>query len=407
LVAPGRVGYSKARVSRFAGKVQQLTGPVMAKAMEDTAFYRYHRLLALNEVGNEPELPGLDLSEFHQRMAGRAISLPHSMVATATHDTKRGEDARMRILALAELAPDWSQAVHRWMGINERLIRGGIRRTPSRAHEYMLYQALVGSWPFEGPLGDFPQRIQAFAIKAAREGKQETSWGNPNQVYEEGLTQFIERILDPAESAPFIEDFGEFVRRPALLGALNGLSQTVLKATLPGLPDFYQGTELWDLSLVDPDNRRPVDFAQRAALVERLAMNLDWSSLSAQWPDGSIKLALIRRLLELRAEFPNVFLNGRYEPIEVSGPDREHVIAYARIGRRNVVVVAVGRNFSKFTDGGRRWPKGGEWDVALNLDRFNILEDAVGREPFRSGSISAVKPFGTMPLAVMRGTLRR
>jgi (1->4)-alpha-D-glucan 1-alpha-D-glucosylmutase len=271
----------------------------------------------------------------------------------------------------------------------------------------MLYQALVGSWPFEGPLGDFPQRIQAFAIKAAREGKQETSWGNPNQVYEEGLTQFIERILDPAESAPFIEDFGEFVRRPALLGALNGLSQTVLKATLPGLPDFYQGTELWDLSLVDPDNRRPVDFAQRAALVERLAMNLDWSSLSAQWPDGSIKLALIRRLLELRAEFPNVFLNGRYEPIEVSGPDREHVIAYARIGRRNVVVVAVGRNFSKFTDGGRRWPKGGEWDVALNLDRFNILEDAVGREPFRSGSISAVKPFGTMPLAVMRGTLRR
>jgi (1->4)-alpha-D-glucan 1-alpha-D-glucosylmutase len=406
-VAPGRTGYSKARVSRFAGKVQQLTGPIMAKAMEDTAFYRYHRLLALNEVGNEPNLPGLGLNEFHSRMTARAISQPHSMIATATHDTKRGEDARMRILALAELAPDWNIAVQRWMSLNEKLADSRSRRAPSQAHEYMLYQALLGSWPPGGPDGDFPQRMQAYAIKAAREGKQETSWANPNQVYEEGLTGFIQRILDPAESAEFIRDFGELARRSALIGALNGLSQTVLKATLPGLPDFYQGTELWDLSLVDPDNRRPVDFAGRAEALERLATGPDWPSLVANWPDGRVKLALIHRLLQLRAEFPNVFVNGRYEPVEVTGAHSNHIIAFARIGRRNTVIVAVGRHFAPFSDAGRRLPAGAQWDAELRVDGFNILEDAIRREPFRARSASAATLFETMPVAVLRGTVRK
>jgi (1->4)-alpha-D-glucan 1-alpha-D-glucosylmutase len=407
LVAPGRVGYSKARVSRFAGKVQQLTGPVMAKSMEDTAFYRYHRLLALNEVGNEPDLGGLDLGEFHSRMAARAISQPHSMVATATHDTKRGEDARMRILALAELASDWGAAVERWMAINEKLTAGGPPRAPSRAHEYMLYQALVGSWPEEGEGRDFVERMQAYAVKAAREGKQETSWANPNQAYEEGLTGFIQRILDPARSSEFIRDFEEFVRRPALIGALNGLSQTVLKATLPGIPDFYQGTEFWDQSLVDPDNRRPVDFAARASALAKLTQAPDWNALIAKHSEGGIKLALIHRLLKLRAEFPNVFVNGRYEQVETTGPHRDHIIAFARIGRRNAVVVAVGRHMGQLTSQGRNWPRGAQWDAALNLDRFNVLEDSIRREPFRADSLSAAKLFEAMPVAVLRGTVRR
>jgi (1->4)-alpha-D-glucan 1-alpha-D-glucosylmutase len=407
LVAPGRTGYSKARVSRFAGKVQQLTGPVMAKAMEDTAFYRYHRLLALNEVGNEPVLPGLELSEFHSRMAARAISQPHSMIATATHDTKRGEDARMRILALAELAADWKMAVRRWMSLNEKLAESGSRRIPSRAHEYMLYQALVGAWPLGGLGDDFLKRMQNYALKAAREGKQETSWANPNQVYEEGLTRFIQRILDPAESAEFMRDFGEFASRSALIGMLNGLSQTVLKATLPGLPDFYQGTEFWDLSLVDPDNRRRVDFAARAEALERLASGPDWPSMVANWPDGRVKLALIHRLLQLRAEFPNVFVNGRYEPVEVTGAHCNSVIAFARIGRRNAVIVTVGRHFAPFTDAGRRLPTGAQWDAELRVDGFNILEDAIRREPFRARSLCGTTLFETMPVAVVRATVRR
>jgi (1->4)-alpha-D-glucan 1-alpha-D-glucosylmutase len=379
----------------------------MAKAMEDTAFYRYHRLLALNEVGNEPDLSGLELNEFHSRMAARAISQPHSMVATATHDTKRGEDARMRILALAELAPDWNSAVQRWMALNEKLAESGSRRAPSHAHEYMLYQALLGSWPFEGPGGNFSKRMQDYAVKAAREGKQETSWANPNQAYEEGLTRFIQRILDPAESAEFIRDFGEFAGRSALIGALNGLSQTVLKATLPGVPDFYQGTEFWDFSLVDPDNRRPVGFVARGEALERLAAGPDWPSMVTNWPDGRVKLALIRRLLQLRAEFPNVFVNGRYEPVAVSGAHSNQIIAFARIGRRNAVIVAVGRHFAPFTDGGRRLPAGAQWDAQLQVDGFNILEDAIRREPFRARSVSAATLFETMPVAVLRGTVRR
>ena len=407
LIAPPRTGYSKPKVSRFAAKVQQVTGPVMAKAMEDTSFYRYHRLLALNEVGNEPDLPGLDLDEFHTRMAGRAISQPHSMVATATHDTKRGEDARMRILALAELAPLWRTAVERWRALNEHLITLEPARTPSHGHEYMLYQALVGSWPSEGPNKEFLRRMQAYAVKAAREGKQETNWANPDERYEAGLTQFLEHILNPAKSAEFVRDFADLAGRTALIGALNGLSQTVLKAMLPGVPDFYQGTEFWDLSLVDPDNRRPIDFSSRAEAVAKLAARPDWSSLAANWPDGRIKLALIHRLLQLRTEFPNVFFNGRYERIEVTGRDRDHIIAFARIGRRNAVLVAVARHFASATDDGRRWPDASRWDAALNVTRFNILEDGIRREPFRSRDASAGVLFSTMPIAVLRGTVRR
>ncbi len=262
LIAPGRSGYSTARVRRFAFKVQQFTGPMMAKSLEDTAFYRYARLLALNEVGGDPDLPGLSPHEFHCRMRLRQEETPHGLIATATHDTKRGEDARMRVLAIAELPDDWMSAVTEWRRLNVRLVHDANgQRAPSGVLEYMIYQTLIGAWPLEGVGADFADRMETYAIKAAREGKVETSWINPDEPYEAGVKRFVRGILDPAQSAEFIASFDRLARRAALLGALNSLSQLTLKATMPGVPDFYQGTEFWDLSLVDPDNRRPVDFS--------------------------------------------------------------------------------------------------------------------------------------------------
>ena len=195
LIGPGRAGYSIARVRRFAFKVQQFTGPMMAKSMEDTAFYRYHRLLALNEVGGDPAAGALSVADFHERMTERAAKSPHGLTATATHDSKRGEDARARLIALAELADEWSQNVREWRGLNAGLV-GSSRssRMPSSAHEYMLYQALLGAWPLAGLDAGFIERMVAYAIKAAREGKQQTSWLAPNETYEAGLAQFLGRF---------------------------------------------------------------------------------------------------------------------------------------------------------------------------------------------------------------------
>src|SRR4051812_4918313 len=274
LVAPGRSGHSIRRVRRFAFKAQQFTGPMMAKSMEDTAFYRYHRLLALNEVGGDPAVGALPVEEFHRLMQARTESLPHGLTATATHDTKRGEDARARILALSEIADNWSEAVREWRDLNAQAEQDPAK-PPTPAHEYMLYQALIGAWPLDGIDRGFVERMQAYAVKAAREGKEQTSWLAPNEIYESGLKDFLARILDPTSSAAFLESFQRVARHTALLGALNSLTQITVKTTMPGVPDFYQGTEYWDLSLVDPDNRRPVDFAARNAALAQLGDDPD------------------------------------------------------------------------------------------------------------------------------------
>ncbi|HMH96264.1 MAG TPA: malto-oligosyltrehalose synthase, partial [Bradyrhizobium sp.] len=280
LIKPGGPAHSAPRVRRFASKVQQFTGPMMAKSLEDTAFYRYHRLLALNEVGGDPSAKALSADAFHEAMKVRAKEWPHGMTATATHDTKRGEDARARLMALAELPGEWASAVARWKILNApHLVIAGEMRAPSAAFEYMLYQALLGAWPSGQRDDAFLERMQAYALKAAREGKQETSWLNPNPAYEAGLQTFIERILDHSASAEFLNSLETLAQRVSRLGALNSLSQITLKAMMPGVPDFYQGTEFWDLSLVDPDNRRPVDFAERAAVLASLAAP-DWESLA-------------------------------------------------------------------------------------------------------------------------------
>lgn len=403
LVGPGRRGYSPARVRQFSLKVQQFTGPMMAKSLEDTAFYRYFHLLALNEVGGDPTVPALTAAQFHRRMAGHARTAPHGLTATATHDTKRGEDARARLLALPELAHEWAAHVQDWARMNAVLARSeGARRAPSRAHEYLVYQSLAGAWPLAGPDGSFADRMEACAIKAAREGKVETSWTNPDERYEAGLAAFVRGILDPTGSRAFIDSFSAFACRLALIGALNSLSQLALKAMMPGVPDFYQGTEFWDLSLVDPDNRRPVDFAAREAALRAVEERCDWQELARGWPDGRIKMALTRRLLALRAQFAPVFTDGGYRPLPVAGVDADHVIAFARHAGRDAVVVAVGRHFAQVTEGGRRWSAGAAWDAAIDVSPWTMLRDGLdGARDIAGRMLEAADLFGVLPVAIL------
>jgi (1->4)-alpha-D-glucan 1-alpha-D-glucosylmutase len=358
------------RVRRFALKVQQFTGPMMAKSLEDTTFYRYHRLLALNEVGGDPAASALSAGDFHGMMQVRAGEWPHGMTATATHDTKRGEDARARIMALAEIPGEWTSAVARWKLLNAPHLRvDGDVRAPSTTFEYMLYQALLGAWqPNDASLRE---RMQEYALKAAREGKQETSWLNPHAAYEAGVKGFIEKILDPSLSDEFLNALQALAQRLSLLGALNSLSQITLKAAMPGMPDFYQGTELWDFSLVDPDNRRPVDFDARVRLLGRLEAP-EWDRLTQDWPSGHLKLAWTRHLLRLRTELADVFAEGEYEPLEVSGPHRDHFIAFARRRGREAAIAVVTRWFAPFTDGGRHWPGSESYDATLNVGNYAV-----------------------------------
>jgi len=408
LVKPPRAGHSISRVRRFAFKLQQFTGPVMAKALEDTAFYRYHRLLALNEVGGNPAAGALSVSDFHHQMAHRAETLPHGLTATATHDTKRGEDARARLLALSELAGEWEEAVERWRALNAPLIEAMPPTSrPSPAHQYMLYQALLGAWPLKGPDRSFVERMQAYVVKAAREAKEQTSWLNPDSLYEEGLTSFIEQLLDRDRSGAFLDAFEPFASRVALLGALNSLSQLALKLLIPGVPDFYQGTEFWDLSLVDPDNRRPIDFGDRAAALSSLGGQADWAKLADAWPDGRIKLALMHMLLSLRDRAPALFSQGGYRAVDVTGSHRNEIIAFARTSGRDLLIVAVGRLFARATQGGRHWPTVDAWDAALSVDGLTPVRNVLGAQLPDPGLHWPIGDlFDAIPVAVIEARAR-
>ena len=344
LIKPGRAAHSASRVRHFALKLQQFTGPVMAKSLEDTAFYRYHRLLAFNEVGGDPSARALPVEAFHEMMKARACEWPHGMTATSTHDTKRGEDARARLLALTELPGEWTSAVARWKVMNAPHLV--VSQARCARHRRRLNTCCIRPCSAHGLPANydetFLERMQAYALKAAREGKQETSWLNPNEAYEAGLRDFIARILDRSVSAEFLNSLDTFARRTALLGALSSLSQLTLKATVPGVPDFYQGTEFWDLSLVDPDNRRPVDFAERASALASMETP-DWQNLTQNWSDGHLKLAWTRHLLKLRTGFAELFTHGDYQPLPVSGPHRDHVIAFARRRGRDAAITVVSK----------------------------------------------------------------
>jgi (1->4)-alpha-D-glucan 1-alpha-D-glucosylmutase len=360
----------------------------MAKALEDTTFYRHHRLLALNEVGGEPDSGELTPDEFHRLQKARVEAGDHGLTATATHDTKRGEDARARILALSEIPEDWAAAVRHWRELNKPLREGS---APTAAHEYMLYQALIGAW--EGKADQqFVERMKAYALKAAREGKQQTSWTNPDEAYEKALTAFVEALLDSGRSSAFLKAFGDFAQRTALLGALNSLSQVTLKALLPGVPDFYQGTELWDFSLVDPDNRRPVDFALRQNTLGRDAF------LPSNWQSGQLKFDLTRRLLDIRRRYGRLFTEGGYEPLAMTGAHAAHVIGFARHSRQQRIVTLVGRHFAKLTDNGRHWPD--QIEARFELERKGQWRNLLTNEVFSTDALTLPMTSQKVPVAV-------
>jgi (1->4)-alpha-D-glucan 1-alpha-D-glucosylmutase len=348
----------RAEQRRFVGKFQQVTAPVMAKGLEDTAFYVYNRLLALNEVGGDLRQFGSTVAAFHRRNQERRARFPHALSASATHDTKRGEDTRARIAVLSEMPREWQQAVSRWSRLNKKFkVQREDETWPDRNEEYFLYQTLVGAWPLENVgreepnaprptphasrAEDFCQRIQAYMEKAMHEAKVHTSWINPNPAFDEAIRQFVAAILDEERGRRFLADFRDFQRRVDHYGLFNGLSQVLWKLASPGVPDVYQGTELWDFSLVDPDNRRPVDYAHRRQLLAELRARETRSGDGAQLPglcrelteqraDGRIKMYLLARTLHCRRQHPGLFTEGKYLPAQAT-PDRdENVCAFVR-----------------------------------------------------------------------------
>ena len=394
---------SRTAALRFAMRLQQFSGPVMAKGVEDTAFYRYNQFIALNEVGGAPERFGIAPPLFHKALAQRVEHWPHAMLATATHDTKRGEDARAELTVLSEVPEEWRRQVGGW----SRLLRARLgdvegRAPPHRDDEYMLYQMLVGSWPVEllkAPTADaveaYQNRIQAAVEKSLREGKQRSNWAAPNLEYEAAMQAFAREALRP--DGGFLASFLPFVERIARLGVQNSLVQTALKLTAPGVPDIYQGCELWDLSVVDPDNRRAVDYRERNAAIAELAPLLQLEKeraavldrLLKTWRDGRIKLAATALLLAFRRDHPELFAEGGYRPIETTGEDADWVVGFVRAaGQRRLAVLAARfpalREEKPDWNAGAQMPEGGWFDLVRGrpFDADTSLREWFGQLPF-------------------------
>ncbi len=343
---------------RFAMKFQQYTGPLQAKGVEDTSFYRYNVLVSLNEVGGDPQRVGGTVAQFHAANQQRRTRTPHGMLSTATHDTKRGEDARARIHLLSEVPRVWRRLVRVWAEINAAC-RSTVDGTdaPDRSDEYLFYQTLVGCWPAgaAGAAGaaappDLVARIRDYMLKAIKEAKVHTSWITANEGYDQAMGKFVEDVLIGPRAGEFLARFLPFQRRIARAGMVNSLAQVVLKAATPGVPDFYQGTEFWELSLVDPDNRRPVDYDRHAALLEEVeplvADSAPPDTIAGwlrNWPDGRIKLFVTACALRFRNRAPELFLEGDYLPLVAEGERAEHVVAFARHRQNEWAVVVVPR----------------------------------------------------------------
>jgi (1->4)-alpha-D-glucan 1-alpha-D-glucosylmutase len=335
-------------------RFQQLSSPTAAKSVEDTTFYRYGRLLSRNEVGAEPSQFALSPAAFHAGNRERRRRYPRALLATATHDHKRGEDTRARIAVLSEIPEEWEAALGRWMRLNaphKRDVDG--HAAPDAADEIMLYQMLVGAWPLglspedRRGLDAFCSRIWAWQEKALREAKRHTGWAAQNAEYETACREFLTQILDPERPAHLAQDLAAFAARIAPAGALNGLAQTLLRLTSPGVPDLYQGTEFWDFSLVDPDNRRPADFAARAA---SLSDETPPADLLKHWQDGRVKQAVIARALAFRRRAPGLFAGGTYLPLRTEGKMAEHALAFARIHEGRAAVAIATRLAARLDD---------------------------------------------------------
>lgn len=394
----------------FVMRFQQLTAPVMAKAVEDTAFYIYNRLVSLNEVGGSPERFGTPIETFHGQNLERAKFWPHALIATSTHDTKRGEDVRARINVLSEMPDEWGRCLKRWNGLNRakhRIVEG--RLAPDRNEEYLLYQTLLGAWPTstmdEAGYETFKKRIRDYMLKAVREAKVNSSWINPNAGYEKATMAFIDGILDDTADNPFLLDFEPLRRRLAYFGMLNSLSQTLLKIASPGVPDFYQGTELWDFSLVDPDNRRPVDYELRAGMLKGIKSSLKEGSpaelakgLASNLEDGRIKLYVIHSALNYRRQMKRLFDEGEYHALEPVGERAENVCAFSRRLLGRIITVIAPRFFTRLVSGPGELPLG---EAAWKDTSVAVPFDEAGgryRNIFTDETVAVYEESGTLLL---------
>jgi (1->4)-alpha-D-glucan 1-alpha-D-glucosylmutase len=404
----------------FVLKFQQLSGPVMAKGLEDTACYVYNRLTSVNEVGGSPAEFGFPVEEFHRGNLERAEKWPHALLLTSSHDTKRSEDVRARLNVLSEMPRDWSAAVMRWRRMNQaaKITISDGRLVPDPNEEYLLYQTLVGAWPFGPELdGEFASRIERYMSKAAHEAKVNLSWVNDNPEYVRALNEFIARILTPASAGkrnPFLQRVEEFVRPVAYFGALNSLAQVLLKITAPGVPDFYQGNELWEFRLVDPDNRHPVDFASRERLLNELVRQSGevsllelCSDLMANYQDGRIKMWMTMRALNFRREHQELFRVGSYTPLTAANEKQEHVVAFARGHEDRAIVVAIPRFSYTLMRGRVQPPIGDVWGSAeLQLPAevlgTRLLNAFTGEEfPVNGRTLPCRQLFAFFPVALL------
>jgi (1->4)-alpha-D-glucan 1-alpha-D-glucosylmutase len=348
----------------FVLKFQQFTGPIMAKGLEDTVFYIYNRLVALNEVGGEPQQFGITVDAFHERNLDRHRNWPGTLLATSTHDTKRSEDVRARMLAISEIPDLWRRSLAKWRTVNRRWKKiVNESEAPDANEEYLLYQTLLGTWPI-APNGaaernvdaEYLQRIQAYMTKALNEAKLNTSWIQPNEEWLAATRDFVAKILEATSRNKFLPTFLPVAEEIARLGAINSLAQTLLKLTSPGVPDIYQGNEIWNFCLVDPDNRRPVDYKTRVEMLSCLSSKAP-EELLQNWPDGRIKMFLTQRALHFRSEHVDLFRKGNYLPLRANGAFGDCCITFARQTDRHVVVIIVPRLSSRigFPPIGDRW----------------------------------------------------
>jgi (1->4)-alpha-D-glucan 1-alpha-D-glucosylmutase len=415
---------------RFIGKFQQLTSPVAAKGIEDTALYIYNRLLSLNEVGSDPTQFGLEPPAVHEWMDTRQRHWPAALSATSTHDTKRGEDARARLNVLSEIPGAWKAAVAKWRALNRRFkteVKGAL--VPDANEEYFLYQTLVGVWPFEHGAGGealFRDRVTRYIQKTLREAKVHTSWLSPDEAYEKAVIRFVEALLDRRRAGPFLQSFEPFQARVAELGIYNSLAQLLIKVTAPGVPDFYQGTELWDFNLVDPDNRRPVDYDSRTKMltelfghqppqpfrdIEQAVSPADATRLVEHHRDGRVKMFVMARALAARAKLRAVYERGEYVPLQTGGSQRNCLFAFARRLHDSLAISCVPRLIGSLIPEGGTLPLGRAiWtDTRIELPRWaarsfrHVFTGATIEPEESNGSavVSASALFEHFPVALL------
>ncbi|HME45667.1 MAG TPA: malto-oligosyltrehalose synthase [Syntrophorhabdales bacterium] len=396
----------------FAMRFQQVTGPVMAKGVEDTVLYVYNRFLSLNEVGGNPAGFGTALETFQAQNMDTTRSRPYSLITTSTHDTKRSEDVRARLNVLSEIPGEWDRCLSRWSRLNRKkkpVVDG--QMVPDRNEEYLLYQTLLGVWPtirmVSVEYGEFTQRIRDYMLKATREAKINSSWINPDASYEKALLNFIDAILSRSASNNFLKDFPAIQKKIAYFGMLNALSQTLLKITSPGVPDFYQGTEMWDFSLVDPDNRRPVNFDVRRKTLGKLRKRMAERSehrgnlvreLLRTWKDGTIKLYVTFVSLNYRRENSLLFRDGCYMPLAVDGSLKENVCAFARVAENNAALVVVPRLLTRLFKSADKM----QFEARIWRDTAVVIPDEISggayRNIFTDEVLTAVEQNGTKRL---------